>query len=294
MIRLLTALLLTTGVALAQETTDGTPAIRLGSEGLGAATPTPEATAAPADVDENAPRYAVVIQTDSGAQAEVWVNYQRAGIAPVRAMVVEGVHNIAVLSEGITPVHIPITVTSRDDTVTVKIPMEPVTQDNHQSILQHLNALASQRPNDPTLRLAAAQLVVKESEAIQLLAMVDRSAPGSPLSALLRARWLQAGGKREESLALIEGALQAEPNFAALHRQHARIHAVMDKDQLAFEAANKAVQLDPVDWQNFYVRGIVYRELGKKTEALQDLNKALELSPENGSVTRAIKGLSEG
>jgi Flp pilus assembly protein TadD len=98
--------------------------------------------------------------------------------------------------------------------------------------------------------------------------------------------------KGTEAVAALAPALEKAPRYAALHRTRAKALAVAGRDDEAMASADQAVQLDPRDWQNLYVRGIVRREKGDIAGAREDLQNALSLSPANAMVKKALDGLN--
>ena len=50
--------------------------------------------------------------------------------------------------------------------------------------------------------------------------------------------------------------------------------------QRAFQDYDKAIQLDPTHYRDYYVRSAAYYELGQYERADQDYDKAVELDPD--------------
>ena len=74
-----------------------------------------------------------------------------------------------------------------------------------------------------------------------------------------------------------EDALELEPDRAEVYVSYALALIQGDYPSDAEEAASKAVELGPGDPSAWYVRGRILRLRGKKREALESLEKALEL-----------------
>lgn len=81
------------------------------------------------------------------------------------------------------------------------------------------------------------------------------------------------------ALLLCAGLAAADDESAAAYRRQA-LAALQKKDAArALELAGKAVEADPKDVRNHFLRGVAHEELRKHAEAIADFNRSLELDP---------------
>ncbi len=97
-----------------------------------------------------------------------------------------------------------------------------------------------------------------------------------------------------ETKALLEKALELDPNLAFAWNGLARVHyrayrrhvpgiSVPNSNELSLEAAQKAVSLDPTSSNAFNLLGLAYRAVNQLDKALISCETAVELNPNNSS-----------
>ena len=54
---------------------------------------------------------------------------------------------------------------------------------------------------------------------------------------------------------------------------------ILNKHEEAIKACDKAIEINPLDWNAWYAKGIALDKLGKSNEATKAYQKAVELNP---------------
>ncbi len=54
---------------------------------------------------------------------------------------------------------------------------------------------------------------------------------------------------------------------------------ILNKHDEAIKACDKAIEINPIDWNAWYAKGIALEKLGKSNEATKAYKKAVELNP---------------
>jgi serine/threonine-protein kinase len=91
-----------------------------------------------------------------------------------------------------------------------------------------------------------------------------------------------ARGEKQKARAEIEVLLQEAPNDAAVHRVAATLYRLEGKHEQALHSFALAASLNPEERVNaYYNRARVFNALGRKEEALDELNKASAIEPDH-------------
>jgi serine/threonine-protein kinase len=91
-----------------------------------------------------------------------------------------------------------------------------------------------------------------------------------------------ARGEKQKARTEIEILLQEAPNDAAVHRVAATLYRLEGKHERALRSFELAASLNPEERVNaFYNRARVFNSLGRKEEALAELDKASEIEPDH-------------
>ncbi|MCK8785109.1 tetratricopeptide repeat protein [Roseomonas sp. NAR14] len=143
------------------------------------------------------------------------------------------------------------------------------------------------RPDFPAARLLAAEIQADgrhDDAALALLAEVPATDPLAPVVTLRRAVLLDRLGREDEAVALLRRLAEARPEavqpwsrLGDLQRSHSRWpEAVAAYD----EALKRIPTLGAGDWPLLYARGISLERAGQWPRAEADLQRALQLAPE--------------
>jgi hypothetical protein len=256
---------------------------------LRAQDPTP--TSAEAALAAPAETGTVQITTESEQQVEVWIDGRRIGLTPLKGKVPAGERLITAGGEGLQPAIQRVTIMP-GDSQRISLRTQPLVESSLGEVQASLIAEIERDPRNAHLHLLRALTSTDPDVVLNSLAQAEKLATGSPTAAMVKANWMLRDKKGTEAVAALAPALEKAPRYAALHRTRAKALAVAGRDDEAMASADQAVQLDPRDWQNLYVRGIVRREKGDIAGAREDLQNALSLSPANAMVKKALDGLN--
>ena len=88
--------------------------------------------------------------------------------------------------------------------------------------------------------------------------------------------------KVSKALGVYDKIFEIDPNFAKAYYNRAWLYSNIDKDDLAIKDLNKCIELLPEDEsekmaQAYTNRGSSYIDLGEMDKALKDLNQAIEI-----------------
>jgi serine/threonine protein kinase/tetratricopeptide (TPR) repeat protein len=91
-----------------------------------------------------------------------------------------------------------------------------------------------------------------------------------------------ARGEKQKARTEIEVLLQEAPNDAAVHRVAATLYRLEGKHEQALRSFARAASLNPEERVNaYYNRARVFNSLGRKEEALDELDKASAIEPDH-------------
>jgi tetratricopeptide (TPR) repeat protein len=86
-------------------------------------------------------------------------------------------------------------------------------------------------------------------------------------------------GDLDGALALLQAAIEADPDSAFLHTALANIYLKMNRFEDALAACEAAVKLDPNDVKAHSLAGSILAGLKRDKEAIPHFRKAIELDP---------------
>jgi Flp pilus assembly protein TadD len=82
-----------------------------------------------------------------------------------------------------------------------------------------------------------------------------------------RAADLRDGGDREGAVAVLEEAVNLDPNFAIAHGMLAKLYADLARTDDAIAHARKVVELEPDDSFSYTALSVIYQRCGRIPEA---------------------------
>ncbi len=110
-----------------------------------------------------------------------------------------------------------------------------------------------------------------------------RLAPGDPRCRLARAIALERKGLYSQALADLNWLLRHHRSLKA-YLVRARIYVAQDAHQLALEDLNQALELNPQDAEIYRLRAALHLKLNRNAEALDDVKQALEHDQEDAEL----------
>lgn len=149
-------------------------------------------------------------------------------------------------------------------------------------------------PQVPLVRAELALIVEDVATAReQLTEAVRRKSNFSPALYLL-AQLEIAAGNVTEAIAVTESILSFEPDNPARWYQLGVLYQAAEEPETAIQALTQAIALDQ-DYANaLYIRGLLLAQSGELSAATADMNRVLELNPDNELVSAQLQALSEG
>jgi DnaJ family protein C protein 7 len=122
--------------------------------------------------------------------------------------------------------------------------------------------------------------------------------PAEPIPTLETAeQYKEEGNKRykerdfQSALALYTRAIEKNPNEPALYTNRAATNLQLKQYKEAVDDALKATELDPKFTKGYYRAGQAYLQMGKMFEAKMQLQKALQLSPNDKAIAQEFQNL---
>jgi tetratricopeptide (TPR) repeat protein len=105
------------------------------------------------------------------------------------------------------------------------------------------------------------------------------------------AGWSCRNNNYKDCLALLNGFVEKEPNFAAAYNNRGNAYSELNQLEAAIEEYSKAIELNPEDAEAYYNRGNVYRKLKRYTRAIEEYSRAIEKNP-NFAIAYGNRGVS--
>lgn len=126
--------------------------------------------------------------------------------------------------------------------------------------------------------------VAGKASGIAALAKAHASNTSEPNAALAYGRALKREGKRQEALAVLDTAAEADPKHHGIRLEQGLVSLELGQTVKAETALQQAATAPVKDWRVYSGLGIAASSLGRQKEAQGHFAKALELSPDNGAV----------
>lgn len=92
-----------------------------------------------------------------------------------------------------------------------------------------------------------------------------------------RASFLAWSGRRAEALAEMNKAREIDPGYTGVACESANYFQLRDYERL-MEVSRRGIDLDPNEWLEPYFLGVAYEGLGRRSEAIPEYQKAIEMS----------------
>ena len=138
------------------------------------------------------------------------------------------------------------------------------------------------------VRLELAEVLARQAKFADGLAILDGGDPAGaepePAFAAVRAECLRGLGRPREAAEVLDGVLGKHPT-AALYRLRGQVHKDQSQPVDALRCFERAVELEPTDYQAHYLLGQAYAGLGRKDDAARAFARADELRKDLDQIT---------
>lgn len=154
---------------------------------------------------------------------------------------------------------------------------------DYETAIRHFRTGIEQSdPSDASMRVdlgGALEYADREAEALRQFRLAERSSAGSAEPALAASQIYKRAGKKKESLAELDRAIELEPRSAFYRFKKAEVLRESRLYDEAVAAAASAAAAAPTDSFYHYWIADLLIELKRFEEALEPMRLALELSP---------------
>lgn len=150
--------------------------------------------------------------------------------------------------------------------------------DKESSATAEKKIIADEGGNDMVNGLAA----LKAGEADEAVAYLKKAAEKNPADKIALVTLADAyilAKKYDEAQTAAQKAVEADPKFSRAHRKLGKVYSLKGDSEKAFQSFNEACNLEPDNAWNFNNAGFMLIKLAKYSEAVQKLEKAVELDP---------------
>ena len=94
---------------------------------------------------------------------------------------------------------------------------------------------------------------------------------------------IKAGSYNEEAKKCLEEAIQLNPNYEDAYRELAWTESMLGNSEKGIELINKAINMDPNDAEAINVKGEIFFEMGRYSDALPFYYQASRIDPNNSN-----------
>ncbi|MBK8020168.1 MAG: tetratricopeptide repeat protein [Chloroflexi bacterium] len=116
-------------------------------------------------------------------------------------------------------------------------------------------------------------------EAVQVGDAAVQSAPSDPRGYAIKARALDLSGDSANAIPVGQAGLQNDAGFAPLYTALSSAYRNIDRYDVAIDTAERAIELDPLDPSARRVYALALIWVGRRQEALDQLEQAVGLNP---------------
>jgi len=173
----------------------------------------------------------------------------------------------------------------RKDTETMKYLLTACNSlDMHEKALETLNELVASGEEQANFLLTRAHFFFtmgQYAEAVVDCERVIELEPGSYPAYFQLAKSEHALGEHAKAIGHLDMATGVKADFAEGYALRADIYLSMEKAEDALKDIEKVIELSPEDETAYLLRGRIHEQLGHPAAALDDYQKALELNPFN-------------
>ncbi|MBI5154702.1 PEGA domain-containing protein [Candidatus Poribacteria bacterium] len=230
----------------------------------------------------------VEVRTRHGMQMDVWIDGERRGVTPLRMALRPGNYYLTSGAEGLEPVlrRFAVKPGGRSINVVTDVPM---TTARFPAIFKELVLACREYPQNAHLLILACLLTNSQEDFDGLAVRIPKPLAGDPTLLMARARMALSADRLEETDALLGQAVAADRRLAGPWRMRSYALQRWGRPEEALAAANEAVLIEPLNGENFAVRGEAQLALGDRHAARLDFERALELRPGHSRATEGLK-----
>lgn len=235
----------------------------------------------------------ILVVSRSGVQLDVWIDGVRRGGTPLAVRLETGEHFITAAAPGIEPVLEKIEVAAGPGQQTTYLLPVPMTPERFPGVFREVVQAYTRNRQNPHVLIAAALLTPDRTDFEGLLARIPVEHHEDPMLLLARSKWAYKAGDDAGALALLEKATAKDEQLAAPWRERARFMILQNRLPEAVLDAERAVRLEPLNADNFVVRGDAYHLSLKPYAAQLDYERALDLRPDHPGALAGLDALRE-
>src|SRR5262249_35592404 len=118
--------------------------------------------------------------------------------------------------------------------------------------------------------------------------------PGSDTVSLLLERARRAAGEKKNDVAvrLLDRAIQLAPDYAEAFSRRAAVHFSRNDYTAAIGDLRRVLALDPNNYKALEALGQIFKELGRKTAALEVYRRLYDVYPQMPGVKSAVEEMT--
>lgn len=161
-----------------------------------------------------------------------------------------------------------------------------IEKNNLKDAVTILSGFLRAQPENSDLNYAMAVAYDKmqnKGETLRYLAKVKPESKFYGISVIHSAAVLQESGRSDEAVALLEKAIDLQPDNIEFFNILAFIHEESGNLGKALEVLQAAISLDENNIKLHYRTGVVYDKAGNKQESINSMKKVIELDPTNAN-----------
>jgi hypothetical protein len=234
----------------------------------------------------------IAIQSRDGHQFDVWIDGVRRGPTPIAVPLTTGEHFMTAVAPGLEPILEPLTVAEEGRQTTYLIAV-PLSDGRFPQLFKEVVTAIVKHPDNPHVLIAAALITPDRGDFEGILKRIPSEARQDPMLLLAQSKWAFKAGDADTAFRLLAEAIEQEKELAVLWRVRAQFLNLDGQYAEALADADHAVHLEPLNPENFAVRGDAYYMAGKPYAARLDYERALDLDPQHPQATAGLRALSE-
>ena len=140
----------------------------------------------------------------------------------------------------------------------------------------------SQQPNNVDYLYEYGRMLIENAryeEAIAVGETAIQASPGDPRGYAIKARALDLNGESEAAIPVGQQGFQLDSNFAPVLAALASAYRNIDRYDVALDYGERAVAADPMDATARRVYALALIWVGRRDEAIEQLNEAIAINP---------------
>lgn len=151
-----------------------------------------------------------------------------------------------------------------------------------QSAAQLFGQAVAQQPNNVDYLYEYGRMLIENARYAEAITVGDtaiQASPSDPRGYAIKARALDLNGEPEAAIPIGQQGFQIDPNYAPVLYALASAYSSIDRYDVALDFAERAVDADPMDATARRVYAIALIWVGRRDEAIEQLNEAIAINP---------------